>query len=224
MAMALALGAAVWAFSLPGATLLEACARTHAAPAPQLCATENLQKYPAGTRPMLCPADRPMPKGYRLATGADVAPWRDYAVKALGEWGIAKLDGGMKIDGSSYGGQVSKHGEDEELGHLLVVKLAGSPGTPGGSVGKEGSTFAVQLLRRSFQTHPEEYVTRVLMMVCSLSAAEAALLATQDSDDAVRVGTWERAIAEHTYEGLMTNGVLADLVPDDRERAAARHR
>ena len=104
-----------------------------------------------------------MPKGYCLATGADVAPWRDYAVKALGEWGIAKLDGGMKIDGSSYGGQVSKRGEDEELGHLLVVKLAGSPGTPGGSVGKEGSTFAVQLLRRSFQTHPEEYVTRVLM-------------------------------------------------------------
>ena len=96
-----------------------------------------------------------MPKGYRLATGADVAPWRDYAVKALGEWGIAKLDRGMKIDGSSYGGQVSKRGEDEELGHLLVVKLAGSPGTPGGSVGKEGSTFAVQLLRRSFQTHPE---------------------------------------------------------------------
>ena len=154
-----------------------------------------------------------MPKGYRLATGADVAPWRDYAVKALGEWGIAKLDRGMKIDGSSYGGQVSKRGEDEELGHLLVVKLAGSPGTPGGSVGKEGSTFAVQLLRRSFQTHPEEYVTRVLMMVCSLSAAEAALLATQDSDDAVRVGTWEGAIAEHIYEGLMTNGVLAELVP-----------
>ena len=154
-----------------------------------------------------------MPKGYRLATGADVAPWRDYAVKALGEWGIAKLDRGMKIDGSSYGGQVSKRGEDEELGHLLVVKLAGSPGTPGGSVAKEGSNFAVQLLRMSFQTHPEEYATRVLIMVCSLSAAEAALLATQDSDDAVRVGTWEGAIAEHIYEGLMTNGVLAELVP-----------
>ena len=77
----------------------------------------NLQRYPA---------DRPMPEGFRLATEADVAPWLAYAVSALGAFDIAKLDGGMKISGSSCGGHISKRGEDEELDHLLIVKLEGA--------------------------------------------------------------------------------------------------
>ena len=29
----------------------------------------------------------------------------------------------------------------------------------------------------------------------------------------MRVGIWERAIAEHAYEGMTAQGVLADLMP-----------
>ena len=67
----------------------------------------------------------------------------------------------------------------------------------------------MHLLRR--QRHPKEYVARVLVMVCSVSASEAASLAMQAGE--VHVGTWERAIAEHAYEGMTAKGVLADLRP-----------
>ena len=125
VAMALALAAAVWAFSSPSATWLTARTR-----------------MPAGTAPQMCTTEKPE------------AP------------------------------------------------------TPSGAT--EGSTCSLHLRPR--QTHPEEHVARVLMMVCSVSAAEAASLATQTSAE-VRVGIWERAIAEHAYEGMTAQGVLADLVP-----------
>ena len=78
---------------------------------------------------------------------------------------------------------------------------------PGGA--KEGSAFSLHL--RPQQWQPEEYVARVLMMVCSVSAAEAASLATQGGE--VHVGTWEQAIAEHAYAGVTAKGVLAELNP-----------
>ena len=78
---------------------------------------------------------------------------------------------------------------------------------PGGA--NEGSAFYLRL--RPHQTQPEEYVARVLMMVCSVSAAKAASLATQGGE--VHVGTWERAIAEHAYAGVTAKGVLAELAP-----------
>ena len=78
---------------------------------------------------------------------------------------------------------------------------------PGGA--NEGSAFSLRL--RPHQTQPEEYVARVLMMVCSVSAAKAASLATQGGE--VHVGTWERAIAEHAYAGVTAKGVLAELAP-----------
>ena len=97
---------------------------------------------------------------------------------------------------------------------LLVPHFGRPPGprkpevpTPSGAT--EGSTCALHLRPR--QTHPQEHVARVLMMVCRISAAEAASLATQAGD--VRVGIWERAIAEHAYEGMAAQGVLADLTP-----------
>ena len=86
---------------------------------------------------------------------------------------------------------------------------------PGGA--KEGSAFSLHL--RPCQTQPEEYVACVLMMVCGVSAAKAASLATQGGE--VHVGTWERAIAEHAYAGVTAKGVLADLHPMHAYRGEA---
>ena len=86
---------------------------------------------------------------------------------------------------------------------------------PGGA--KEGSAFSLHL--RPQQWQPEEYVARVLMMVCGVSAAKAASLATQGGE--VHVGTWERAIAEHAYAGVTSKGVLADLHPVHAHRKDA---
>ena len=83
------------------------------------------------------------------------------------------------------------------------------PEAPTPSGVKEGSGFSLHL--RKPQGNPEEYVARVLMMVCSVSAAEAASLAMKAGG--VHVGTWERAIAEHACEGLTAKGVMADLIP-----------
>ena len=83
------------------------------------------------------------------------------------------------------------------------------PEAPTPSDATEGGAYSLHL--RPSQTHPEEHVARVLMMVCGISEAEAASLATQE--DEVRVGIWERAIAEHAYEGMTAQGVLADLMP-----------
>ena len=130
--MAVALAAAVWAFSGPVATWLTTRTRTPVATAPQMCATEKPE-----------------------------AP------------------------------------------------------APGGA--KEGSAFSLHL--RPQQWQPEEYVARVLMMVCGVSAAEAALLTAQGGE--VHVGTWERAIAEHAYAGVTAKGVLADLHPVHAHRGEA---
>ena len=79
--------------------------------------------------------------------------------------------------------------------------------TPSGAT--EGCAYYLHV--RQYQTCSNEHVARVLMMVCGVSAAEAASLAPQTAE--VRVGIWERAIAEHAYEGMTAQGVLADLVP-----------
>ena len=63
------------------------------------------------------------------------------------------------------------------------------PEAPTPSGVNEGSAFSLHL--RKYQTQPKEYVARVLVMVCSVSATEAASLAMQAGE--VRVGTWERA-------------------------------
>ena len=86
---------------------------------------------------------------------------------------------------------------------------------PGGA--KQGSAFSLHL--RPYQTQPEEYVARVLMKVCGISAAEAASLAAQGGE--VHVGTWEQAIAEHAYAGVTAKGVLAELNPVLTHRKAA---
>ena len=54
--------------------------------------------------------------------------------------------------------------------------------TPSGAT--EGSAYSLHLRPR--QTHFKEHVARVLMMVCGVSAAEAASLAPQTAE--VRVG------------------------------------
>ena len=83
------------------------------------------------------------------------------------------------------------------------------PEAPTPSGVKEGSGFSLHL--RKPQGNPEEYVARVLMMVCSVSAVEAASLVMKAGG--VHVGTWERASAEHACEGLTAKGVMADLIP-----------
>ena len=130
--MAVAVAAAVWAFSGPAATWLTTRTRTPVATAPQMCATEKPE-----------------------------AP------------------------------------------------------APGGA--KEGSAFSLHL--RPQQWQPEEYVARVLMKVCGISATEAASLAAQGGE--VHVGTWERAIAEHAYAGVTAKGVLAELNPVLTHRKSA---
>ena len=130
--MAVAVAAAVWAFSGPAATWLTTRTRTPVATAPQMCATEK-------------------------------------------------------------------------------------PEAPAPSGAKEGSAFSLQL--RPQQTQPEEYVARVLMMVCGVSAAEAASLAAQGGE--VHVGTFERAIAEHAYASMTVKGVLADIHPVHAHRGEA---
>ena len=82
---------------------------------------------------------------------------------------------------------------------------------------KEEGAFSLVL--REHQSKPCEHVARVLMMVCSASAAEAASLATRPGE--VQLGTWERAIAEHAYEGITAKGVLADLIPGYVNRGEA---
>ena len=82
-----------------------------------------------------------------------------------------------------------------------------------------GTKEAFSLHLRRPQTRSEEYVARVLVMVCSISAAEAASLAMQTGE--VSVGIWERAIAEHAYEGITAKGVLAGLTPAYMHRGEA---
>jgi hypothetical protein len=96
------------------------------------------------------------------------------------------------------------HARGDRAPQMCAIEKPEAP-APGG---KEGSTFSLRL--SPHQTQPEEYVAPVLMMVCSVSAAEAASLATQGGK--VHVGTWERAIAEHAYAGMTAKGVLADLI------------
>ena len=86
---------------------------------------------------------------------------------------------------------------------------AEKPEAPTPSGATEGSAYSLHL--RPHQCPSKAHVARVLMMVCSVSAAEAASLATQTGK--ASLGTWERAIAEHAYEGMAAQGVLADLVP-----------
>ena len=97
---------------------------------------------------------------------------------------------------------------------ICAIEMSDAP-APGGT--KEGGAFS--LLLNPHQTQPNEWVARVLMMVCGVSAAEAASLATQGGE--VHVGTWERAIAEHAYAGMTAKGVLADLHPVHAHRGEA---
>ena len=61
-----------------------------------------------------------------------------------------------------------------------------------------------------------EYVARVLMMVCSVSEREAlSIMMGADWSGRALVGTWERPIAEHTYEGMTKAGLQAILLEEE---------
>jgi ATP-dependent Clp protease adapter protein ClpS len=63
-----------------------------------------------------------------------------------------------------------------------------------------------------------EYVARVLIMVCSLSESDASSITNQASRFGLAmVGTFEKALAEHTYNGMRRAGLTASLKPADDE-------
>ena len=73
---------------------------------------------------------------------------------------------------------------------------------------KQGAALSLYLTRG--ESDMDEYVVRVLMMACDVSASDATSIVMQaNSDGSARVGTWERAIAQHNHEG--TARALASL-------------
>ena len=59
-----------------------------------------------------------------------------------------------------------------------------------------------------------EYVARVLMMVCDLSESEAMSVMTEASSNwMARCGTWEKAVAQHVYDGLHRAGLSVVMAP-----------
>jgi ATP-dependent Clp protease adapter protein ClpS len=60
-----------------------------------------------------------------------------------------------------------------------------------------------------------EFVARVLMMVCHISESEAASIMTgADWGGRALVGTWEKELAEHTYDGMTKAGLRASIVAE----------
>lgn len=63
---------------------------------------------------------------------------------------------------------------------------------------------------------PQEYVSRVLIMVASLSESDASSITSQASRFGLAmVGTFEKSLAEHTYTGMRRAGLTASLKPAD---------
>ena len=59
-----------------------------------------------------------------------------------------------------------------------------------------------------------EYVARTLMMVCELSEDEAtSVMAEASSSWMARCGTWEKAVAQHVYDGLRQAGLSVVMTP-----------
>lgn len=74
--------------------------------------------------------------------------------------------------------------------------------------------YRVYLYNDSFNMR--EYVQRVLMMVSDVSEEEALSIMTQaDWGFRAAVGTWEKPIAEHIYEGMTSAGLQAALEPEE---------
>jgi ATP-dependent Clp protease adapter protein ClpS len=76
------------------------------------------------------------------------------------------------------------------------------------------SEHNVYLLNDSFNMR--EYVSRVLMMVADVSESEASTIMTRaDWEGRALVGTWEKEIAQHTYDGMRKARLAASIYPAD---------
>ena len=65
---------------------------------------------------------------------------------------------------------------------------------------KQGAALSLYLTRG--ESDMDEYVVRVLMMACDVSASDATSIVMQaNSVGYARVGTWDRAIAQHNHGG-----------------------
>ena len=63
-----------------------------------------------------------------------------------------------------------------------------------------------------WQFNMREYVSRVLMMVCDITEADAAVaMMRADWSGSAPVGMWERPVAEHVFEGLKKAGLQAAI-------------
>ena len=78
--------------------------------------------------------------------------------------------------------------------------------------------YCVYLINDDFNMR--EYVARVLMMVGYVSEAQAAeIMMSANWNGHALVGTWEKGIAQHTYDGLRKAGLNAAFRPaEDTER------
>ena len=76
--------------------------------------------------------------------------------------------------------------------------------------------FDVFLMDDSFNMR--EYVQRVLMMVCDVSESDANDIMMQANwGGRALVGSWEKDVAEHTYDGMRKAGLSAAIRPEADE-------
>jgi ATP-dependent Clp protease adapter protein ClpS len=75
---------------------------------------------------------------------------------------------------------------------------------------KRGRKYNVYLLNDNYNMR--EYVSRVLMMCATVSEAEASSIMTQaDWGGSAVVGTWEKEVAQHIYEGMTQAGLRSAM-------------
>ena len=63
-------------------------------------------------------------------------------------------------------------------------------------------------------SHPRDYVRRVLMFVCEISESEASYIVGKATDNWMSLcGTWEQEIAQHHFECLQRKGLSVAMTP-----------
>jgi hypothetical protein len=62
------------------------------------------------------------PEGFAVLSPAMADQHRDLLCGMLGEWHIARLGGGGRMNGPGYGCEVRHEADDEQLGHTLCVR------------------------------------------------------------------------------------------------------
>ena len=99
--------------------------------------------------------------------------------------------------------------------HGVDVRMCSAEAEPSGSE-LEAMTprYGVYLHDDSFNMR--EYVARTLMMICEISESDADSIMMQANwGGRALVGTWEKELAEHTYNGMTKAGLAATITRVD---------